>query len=96
MQSLLNYDVLVQAIADAIVLNEKRKEMTIPKVHHDDVLFTREEAAEFLRISLPTLAKYTQRGVVKGRCIGNRILYRKSELLIAGRNQVSLKNKTGM
>jgi excisionase family DNA binding protein len=36
---------------------------------------TRNEAAELLKITLPTLNRYTQLGIIKGFRIGTRILY---------------------
>ena len=37
---------------------------------------TRNEVTAFLKISLPTLQRYTQLGVIKGFRIGTRILYK--------------------
>lgn len=37
---------------------------------------TRNEVASLLKISLPTLQRYTQIGVIKGFRIGTRILYK--------------------
>ena len=41
---------------------------------------TRNEVVDLLKISLPTLHKYTKRGIVKGYKIGTRVLYRLDEL----------------
>lgn len=37
---------------------------------------TRNEAAALLKITLPTLSRYTQLGVIKGFRIGTRVLYK--------------------
>jgi len=41
---------------------------------------TRNEAAELLKITLPTLNRYTQLGIVKGFRIGTRILYKLEDI----------------
>jgi hypothetical protein len=41
---------------------------------------TRREAAQKLRISLPSLHKYTKCGLVKCRRVGGRVLYEAGEL----------------
>ena len=37
---------------------------------------TRNEAAELLKITLPTLNRYTQLGIIKGFRIGTRVVYK--------------------
>lgn len=44
-------------------------------------LLTREEAAELLGITLPTLRDYTRRGLVEGYRIGARVRYKRTEVL---------------
>lgn len=44
-------------------------------------LLTREEAAQVLGITLPTLREYTKRGLVVGYRIGTRVRYKRSEVL---------------
>jgi excisionase family DNA binding protein len=46
----------------------------------DPRYLTRKEAAELLKISLPTLHEYTRHGLVKGFRIGSRILYKLEDL----------------
>ncbi|UAY52140.1 helix-turn-helix domain-containing protein [Ferruginibacter albus] len=43
-------------------------------------IYTRKEAAEYLKISLPTLNQRTKEGLIKASRIGNRVLYLQSEL----------------
>jgi hypothetical protein len=88
---LINFEVLVEAIARAMEIHESRKTVAIPETKQDDVFLTRDEARKFLNVSLPTLAKYTKQGKVKGVGLGSRILYKKSDLLSVGRNLASLK-----
>lgn len=44
-------------------------------------LLTREQAAQLLGITLPTLRDYTRRGLVEGYRIGTRVRYKRSEVL---------------
>jgi len=46
-------------------------------------LLTRTETAKQLHVTLPTLRAYTQRGYVKGYRMGNRVLYKRNEVLDA-------------
>lgn len=55
----------------------------------DTELLDRKQAAQILNISLPTLDLYSKEGVINARRIGKKILYRKDELLSAGK-KVSL------
>lgn len=43
--------------------------------------YTRREAAERLKISLPTLNKYTKTGKVNGYRIGGKVMYRADDLM---------------
>lgn len=45
-----------------------------------ETYLTREETANLLRLSLPTLSRYTTLGILNGYQIGTRILYKKSEI----------------
>lgn len=62
------------------VISEHLKDV---KKEQPDQLFTRKELAERLSISLPTLHKYSQQGILISYKIGNRIYYRWSEVLKA-------------
>lgn len=44
-------------------------------------LLNREEAANLLGITLPTLRDYTRRGLVEGYRIGTRVRYKRTEVL---------------
>lgn len=52
----------------------------IPQAPLSPKLFTRREAANELRISLPTLKKHTKTGKVKAYRIGGKVMYRADEL----------------
>ncbi|MCW3105896.1 MAG: binding protein excisionase family [Segetibacter sp.] len=59
----------------------------------DTELLTRKQAADFLKVSLPTLAQYTKEQIIAGRKCGNKVLYRKDDLLNCGKIIQSLKYK---
>lgn len=43
-------------------------------------LYTRQEAADLLGLSLPTLHTYTQEGIIKGYRLGTQIRYKHSDV----------------
>lgn len=45
-----------------------------------DKLFTRQQTAKFLNISLPTLLVYTKKGKINAHRIGRRILFKESDI----------------
>lgn len=49
----------------------------------DEVLLTREDAAEMLSVSLVTLWKYTKDDIIPAYRIGTKVRYKKSEILLA-------------
>lgn len=44
-------------------------------------LLTRDQAAQLLQITLPTLRSYTRQGLLSGYRIGARVRYKRSEVL---------------
>ena len=50
-------------------------------------LLTRQETAKQLHVTLPTLRDYTRRGYLKGYRMGNRVLYKRNEVLNALQQQ---------
>lgn len=68
---------LKKIISDAI--QERLKNLS-PAPKEPSAYLTREETADLLRISLPTLIDYTKRGYIKGHRIGSRVLYHRDEI----------------
>lgn len=58
-------------------------------------LLTREEAAQLLGITLPTLREYTKRGLVTGYRIGTRVRYKRSEVVGSLQQIRTAKNSKG-
>ncbi len=58
---------------------------------------TRLETAEFLRISLPTLNSYSKAGILRRYYLGNRVLYKASEVMCAPKQvtKMAFKSKGG-
>ena len=52
-----------------------------PEENH--VIITRQEAAEFLGVSLNTLNDWTKRGILQAYRVGTRIRYKKSDVINA-------------
>ena len=76
-----NIDDLIEDIANEVVKkidlwNVKTKP---PQQQHTEFL-TRQETANLLKISLPTLLEYTKTGVLKGYRISGRVLYKREEV----------------
>ncbi len=46
-----------------------------------DALLSRHEVAELLRVDISSVHNYSKRGILKRHSIGNRILYKRSEVL---------------
>jgi hypothetical protein len=59
-------------------LEEFRKNNSIEK---PDELFSREEACLLLKISLTSLWNWTKKGKLKAYGIGNRVFYKRGELI---------------
>lgn len=52
-----------------------------PKNDDEDILLSRIETAKLLKINLTTLWKHTKTGKLKSYGIGNRVFYKKEEVL---------------
>ena len=50
-------------------------------IHNPDELLTREQACLLLKINKTSLWKWTKKGKIIAYGIGNRVLYKKSELM---------------
>ena len=59
-----------------IVDSSKQTEQQEP-----EVLLTRQETADMLKITLPTLNNWTKAGVLTPRYLGRRVYYRKSDII---------------
>ena len=67
-------------LSDIVRENLRQIEKDLP-----DLLLTRKEVASKLNISLPTLHKYSELGILTRHKIGERVYYRWSEILAAAK-----------
>ncbi len=74
------YIMSAQEVANfAAAVSEIVMERMIEKVK-DEELLELKDAAKELKMTAPTLAKYSDRGEIQCACIGNRRLYRRKDL----------------
>jgi hypothetical protein len=77
------------------VLEETRQESKPKESGKRPVYLNRFEVVELLKISLPTLNNWSKSGIVQSYRIGNRILYKASEIEDAIHSVKNLKYKRG-
>lgn len=76
-------DMISQAVLTAIRVYRAAEERSRPPATDPapEELLTRDQAAQLLGITLPTLRDYTRRGYVTGYLIGTRVRYKRNEVL---------------
>ena len=57
------------------------EKLNAPPKNEDEILLTRLETAKLLKINLTSLWKHTKSGKLKSYGIGNRVFYKKDEVL---------------
>jgi hypothetical protein len=65
-----------QAVREAV----KNLQLTSPTAQ-SEILLTRIETADKLKISLVTLSDWSKRGLIQSYLIGGRVLYKENEIL---------------
>jgi excisionase family DNA binding protein len=60
-----------------------------------DILITSKETAQMLKISIPTLRKLRHSGIIPSYRIGNKILYKKQEVMETVTNEFACRKKSG-
>ena len=68
-------------IIEGVILALKNYGKVMPTEENDDQLLTRAETAKLLTISLVTLWDWTKKDILSAYRIGNKIRYKKSEVL---------------
>ena len=74
--SILIRNITVEELQELIRSTFKEELQVLMPKRGESRNLTRNEVAALLKISLPTLQRYTQIGVIKGFRIGTRILYK--------------------
>ena len=77
------------------VLEEKSNDFAKPVKSEDQEYLTRKEVAKLLKISLTTLNDWSKQGIVQAYRIGNRVLYKKKEIVDSVSKVQSFKYKRG-
>ena len=57
------------------------EKLNAPPENNDDILLSRLETSKLLKINLTSLWKHTKSGKLKSYGIGNRVFYKKEEVL---------------
>jgi hypothetical protein len=57
------------------------EKLNAPPENNDDILLSRLETSKLLKINLTSLWKHTKSGKLKSYGIGNRVFYKKEEIL---------------
>ena len=83
METIQFISITPEKLKSSIVAEVKELFSLFQKPDDSTALMTREEAAEFLKISLPTLWLWTKNKKLTAYAIGNRVYYKKGELLSA-------------
>jgi hypothetical protein len=71
-------DELASLIAERLKAEQTQSPIKI--LEQPEQFLDRRETADMLKITLPTLNKYTKRNLITGHKIGSRVLYKKSEV----------------
>ena len=77
-------EVSVDELADKVaekLLNKIGVYLKEYATKNDDTILTREETAKFLRINITTLWNWSKRGILIPFGIGNRVYYKKQEII---------------
>jgi len=71
-------DIIVDEIKKEILITLKTLNLSIKK--DEDEYLSRKEASEFLKVSLPTISDWSDKGIIKAKRIGNLIRFSKKGL----------------
>ncbi len=77
-------DITVDELTELIaykLLTKIERFINDSKNKKDDILLTRKETVEYLKISLPTLYSWTKLGILKSFRIGSRVYYNKAQII---------------
>ena len=77
----INTKLLKDFVSEAVKeeFEKLKKELYIER--EKDELLSREQTADLLKISLPTLLDWRKKGIVKPYKMGNRVYYKRAEIM---------------
>ena len=73
-------DELADAVADKLMFKIENYLKELSKKQNDEIL-TRQEVADYLRINLVTIHSWNKHGILNPIRMGNRIFYKKQDIL---------------
>jgi len=82
-------------ILSPIPIREEMQKIATPPPPPETEFITRNQTAQILGVSLPTLNEWTKRGLIIGYRIGTRVRYKKCEILDAVKQIQTLKYRRG-
>ena len=96
----MKQEFLVESVSKEELLKEIDKlikknfaEFLKPPPADEDVLWTREQCSDYLKITLPTLHEWIKNGILKTYKIGNKIRFKKAEVKAAIIPQSNIRRK---
>ena len=79
----ISVDELTEIIAEKLVDKLEKRIATLISKQNDDELLTRTETVGLLKINLTTLWNWTKKGKLTAYGIGNRVYYKRGEIMKA-------------
>lgn len=78
-----NIEELTDIISEKLLNKLEKKLLSANQKSYDDELLTREETAKLLKINITTLWNWTRKGKIIAYGIGNRVYYKRGEIIKA-------------
>ena len=79
----ISVDELTEIIAEKLVDKLEKRIATLVSKQNDDELLSRTETAKILKVELTTLWSWTKKGKITAYGIGNRVNYKRGEIMKA-------------
>ena len=79
----ISVEELTEIIAEKLVNKLEKKIAALISAQNDEELLTREETAQLLKIDISTLWNWTKKGKIISHGIGNRVYYKRGEIMKA-------------
>lgn len=77
----ISVEELTDIIAEKLVDKLEKRIATLISIQNDEELLTREETAQLLKTSYTTLWDWTKKGKLTAHRIGNKVYYKKGEIM---------------
>ena len=77
----ISVEELTEIIAEKLVDKLEKKIATLISNQNDEELLTRTETAKILKVELTTLWSWTKKGKITAYGIGNRVYYKRGEIM---------------